>query len=192
MFAVCGSRLNTFSSASLLILPREKVSPSLGSGTMAALGAPLQQRKPRSTALLSLSNAWRAAQRCSGPAALAAAPRSKARAPLPSLLGISLATHSRRLPPMASTSKPDAQPRGSLAQRASQVLPVAYSALLGPLQARSHSSSVHNRSARSAQLRLASSRLTPVSGGLLPSFGYGKRSIWNGPSSIDVSRGSSS
>src|SRR5450432_3740534 len=170
MLAVCGSPWKTFSRRSLVILPCANVSPSFGSGTIAAFGAPLQQRKPRSAALLPGSSVCRAAQRCSGPGALGAAPRTNARA-APSLPGTSLATHSRRFPTKPSTSKPEAQLNGSLSQRASQLAPLSYGLLVGPLQARSHSSSVHSRSPRSAHERLASSRVTLVTGVLFGSFG---------------------
>jgi hypothetical protein len=62
-----------------------------------------------------------------------------------------LAVHSRIEAPIARTSKPEAQLFGSRAQRGSQIVPDANSSLSGPLQARSHSSSVQSRPPRSAQ-----------------------------------------
>src|SRR5581483_4952839 len=94
--------------------------------------------------------------------------------------------------PIASTSKPAAHPRGPFAQVGFQVSPEGKTWLAGTLHTRSHSSSVHNRYSRASHRRSASSRVTPTRGGALGSFGYGRRSTRNGPSSTSVLRCSTS
>src|SRR5664280_1492512 len=158
-----------------------KALPNVGSFTNAALGAPLQHRKPTSLSLEFARIPRRFAQRCSSSLDCAVLPRTTAikSAAAPT----SLADHSRWAIPIPSTSKPVAHWLGFARQRESNRSPVGNGLLSGPLQARSHSSSVHNRAPDSAHLVLASSRVRPVVLGRAGSFGKGSLSISKLPSS---------
>src|SRR5512145_619687 len=109
----------------------------------------------------------------------------------PEAMMASLAVHSRSVVPSPSTSKPDAQSAGEPAQLGSNRAPVGYASLLGPLEARSHWSSVQRRAPLSAHRAADSARVRLVNAATWGSLGNGNRSIENGPSSTEVSRWSS-
>ncbi len=102
----------------------------------------------------------------------------------------SLAVHSRRAPPMPSTPKPVAHVPGACPQAGSQAEAPANAVSSGPLQARSHSSSVQSRPPACWHSSLARERVTEVSAGFAGSLGYGLRSMENAPSSRGSSTGS--